>query len=285
MTALQKRQSDIAVLNGQEFFRLYQPLESGGDIYEINTSTKAICVGPQSDLSNYSIYHFDSQSPDSIDEINLSIGNPIIGRIDALLDTQYPTALGLPGLILVTPRDLIDNTYLPSTFVPGNGDVVVARPVPRIDVISYLSAPPNLAPLRDDRLYSFPFVAGYAPPATAFYILPYYGRRYAEFSFQNLSGAGSAVNYTIDILGINLFPGKQDVVDLVPGGFRYVETQLAGGPFVVPQGPAPGGSSANRLIKSDTDGMFDLLSIAVTSDSGLADLGSVMQVLVSDRIS
>jgi hypothetical protein len=278
MTALQERQADAAVLNSQEFFRLFQTLESGGDIYEINTSAKAICVGPQSDLSNYAVNFFDAQSPDSIDEMNLSINNPIIGRVDALLDTQYPTAEGLPGLILVTSRDLVNNTFVPSTFAADPGNLVVARPLPQIDIISYLSPPPSLAPLRDDRLYSFPFVAGLTSPATAFYILPYYGRRYAEFSFQNLFGG--AMSYTIDILGINLFPGTQDPSGVSPGSPKAVETVLAGGSIVV-----PAGLTSNKLIKSDTDGMFDLLSIAITTDSGLADPSSVMQVLVSDRIS
>jgi len=286
MTALQKRQSDRAVLNGQEFFRLFQELESGGDIYEINTSTKAICIGPQSDLSNYAINFYDGQSPDNIDEINLSLNNPVIGRVDALLATTYPTASGLPANILVSPRDLVDNNWLPSDWVPPVvgpgfiGDRIAARVIPQIDIFAYLTNPTVLAPLRDDRLYQFPFTTTLIAPNRFFYILPYYGRRYGEFSFGNLSGGIDAQSYTIDVTGVNLFPGTQNAVSDTPGASKAIETPLFGGPIVV----APG-ARANRLIKSDTEGMFDLISISLSTDNGLADLNTVMQLLVSDRIS
>lgn len=277
MTALQTRQADGAVLDGQEFFRLFQQLESGGDIFEINSSTKALCVGPQSDLANYTVNFFDSQATDNIDEANLAVDNPIIGRIDARLATEYPTASGLPGIILVAARDLVDNSFVPSTFDGGRGDFVAARPIPRIDIFSYLKNPPTLAPQRDDRLYSFPFVAGLVTPITAFYILPYYGRRFGEFTFKNLFNAG--LTYTINILGINLFPGIQDAAGVVPGNPKAAETPLGGGPIVVTPG-----NLANRVFTAEADGMFDLITIGVTTDSGLADIDSVMQLLVSDKV-
>lgn len=282
MTALQKRQSDQAVLGGQEFFRLFQKLESAGDIFEINTGTKAMSVGPQSDLANYSVNFFDAQSSDSIDEVNVSVDNPMIGRLDALLATKYPTASGLPARILIKPRDNIDLNYLPSTFSvhggPVQSDFVAARPIPRIDIFSYLSDPPTLAPLRDDRLFSFPFATTLTSPTTAFYILPYYGRRFAHFNFQNLYGA-SAITYTIDILGVNILPGKQNSDGLVPGNSKAIETPLGGGSIVVPQG-----GNSSKVITAATDGMFDMLSIGITVDIGVADVNSVMQILTSDRV-
>lgn len=276
MGPLQKRQADRAVLNGQEFFRLFQSLESGGDIYEINTGVKAICIGPQSDLANYSINFFDAQAPDNIDEVNLAIDNPVVGRLDSLLATTYPTASGLPAQILVSPRDLVSNDFVPSTFV-GGVDFVVSRPPPQIDIFAYLTDPPDVPAMRDDRLYQYPFTAALLSPITAYYILPFYGRRYGEFSFQNLFGG--AMNYTIDILGINLFPGTQSASGANPGRQKSVETVLGGGSIVV----APGGV-ANRVFKADTDGMFDLISIALTTDAGLADIDSVMQLLASDKV-
>jgi hypothetical protein len=283
MTALQLRQASQAVLNGQEFFRLFQDLESGGDIYEIDTGTKALCVGPQSDLANYTVNFFDFQAPDNIDEVNLSLGNPVIGRLDALLATKYPTASGLPARILVSPRDIVDNTWLPTGFVPPAfpiaGDFVAARPRPRIDLFSYLSNPTALAPLRDDRLYQFPFTTALLSPARAFYILPYYGRRYGEFSFKNLTGGVGSQTYTVEVTGVNLFPGTQGADGAVPGESKSIETTLFGGPIVVPPN-----SATNQLIKSNTEGMFDLISIALTTDGGLPDTNSVMQLLASDRI-
>jgi hypothetical protein len=279
---LQPQQADKAVLGGQDFFRLNQQVESGGDIYEINTSSKAIVVGPQSDLSNYSVNYYDPQSVDLINEINLAIDNPIVGRVDALLDTTYPSA-GLPGFVLVSPRDLVDNNWLPTGFVPGPGvgtDLVLARPAPRVDIIAYLKNPAVLSPRRDDRLYQFPFTTALLAPSRAFYILPYYGRRYGEFSFRNLTGGFGEQTYTITVTGVNLFPGTQGADGTVPGESKSIETVLFGGPIVA----APG-ANINRLIKADTDGMFDLISIALTTDGGLPDTNSVMQLLVSDRIS
>jgi hypothetical protein len=288
MTALQKRQSSQAVLNGQEFFRLFQEFESGGDIYEIDTGTKALCVGPQSDLSNYTVNFFDFQAPDSIDEVNLATGNPVIGRLDALLATQFPTASGLKARILISARDLVDNNWLPAGWTPPvfnfpdppvGGDVIAARVLPRIDLFSYLSNPPALAPLRDDRLYQFPFTVSLAPPWRFWWILPYYGRRYGEFSFNNLSGGAESQTYTINAMGVNLFPGIQDSDGDLPGASKSIETTLFGGPIIVP----PGGRS-NRLIKSDLEGMFDLIAISLVTDQGKPDVNTVMQLLASDRI-
>ena len=296
MTALQLRQASQAVLNGQEFFRLFQQLESGGDIYEIDTGTKALCVGPQSDLANYNINFFDFQAPDNIDTISLSIGNPIVGRLDALLATQYPTASGLPAGILISPRDLVDNNWLPRGWVvppvfpnpPGPGDRIAVRAKPRIDIFSYLGNPPSLAPDRDDRLFQFPFTTTLQSPNRFWYILPYYGRRYGEFSFANFDGQG--MTYTINIRGVNLMPGAQDAQGTSPGESTAIETELFGGDIIsIP------GSTINRLIKSDTTflqppesgvggGMFDLIAISLTNDGGLADTNTVMNFLTSDRI-
>ena len=284
MTALQQRQASQAVLNGQEFFRLFQELESGGDIFEIDTGTKALCVGPQSDLANYAVNFFDFQAPDNIDEVNVSIFNPVIGRLDALLATKYPTASGLPALILLTPRDLVDNGWLPSDFVVPVppffvGDRIAVRVIPRVDIFSYLSNPAALAPQRDDRLHQFPFTTTLASPQRFYYILPYYGRRYGEFSFANLSGGGASQTYTIIVTGINLMPGIQDAVSDTPGASKSIETTLFGGPIVVPPG-----SRSNLVIKASDEGMFDLISISLTNDMGLADTNSVMQFLTSDRV-
>jgi hypothetical protein len=288
MTALQLRQASQAVLNGQEFFRLFQLLESGGDIFEIDTGTKALCVGPQSDLSNYNVNFFDFQAPDNIDEVSLSLGNPIIGRLDALLATQYPTASGLPAGILLSSRDFVDNNWLPAGWTPPvfnfpdppvGGDVIAARVIPKVDIFSYLRDPPAIAPLRDDRLYQFPFTVSLAPPWRFWWIMPYYGRRYGEFSFNNLSGGGLAQTYTINAMGVNLMPGVQDATGDTPGASKSIETTLFGGPIVVPPG-----SRSNRLIKSDTDGMFDLIAVNLVTDMGFSDINTVMQLLVSDRI-
>jgi hypothetical protein len=128
----QTQQADLAVQGGQETFRLFQAIESLGDILEINTSSKAFCVGPQSDISKYHLSFFDEQGTDRISAIDLAVGNPVIGRTDAKLATSYPISQ-LPARIIATPGDLVDNTFLPSTFVGGT-DGVFARPAPFADI-------------------------------------------------------------------------------------------------------------------------------------------------------
>lgn len=269
---LQTRQASRAVRNGQEFFRLLQELESGGDIYEIDASVKALCLGPQSDLANLDVFFFDEQSPDSIDQISLAVGNPVIGRIDARLATQYPTT-ELAARILVTARDPVDNTFVPSSFSTGDSDFVAGRPLPRIDLFAYLSDPSGYAPLRDDRLYSFPFIST-ASPADAFYILPYYGRRYGHVEFTNLQASPQV--YTITVLGINLVAGVQAAGSVDPGANRARETAL--GVLDVVSG------STGNLIITQADGLFDLLTVQIEGTSGFLELNSSLAVTVSDRI-
>jgi hypothetical protein len=187
----------------------------------------------------------------------------------------------------------VDNNWLPHDWVVPSfiplvpGDRIAARVLPKIDIFSYLSNPPALAPLRDDRLYQFPFTVSLQPPQRFWWILPYYGRRYGEFSFNNLSGDGpnsppdpsTAQTYTIEVRGVNLFPGAQDANGDTPGTSKSIETTLFGGPMVVPPGLL-----RNELIKSDVEGMFDLIAINLVTDKGIPDLNTVMQLLVSDRI-
>lgn len=271
---LQTRQASNAVLNSQEFFRLFQQLESGGDIYEIDTSVKALCVGPQSDLANYDVFFIDTQADDAIDKLALSVGNPTIGRLDALLATQFPTTDDLPARILVTPRDLVDNTFVPSSFNSVEGDFIAARPLPRIDLFAYLSDPAGLAPLRDDRLYSFPFIST-ASPADPFYILPYYGRRYCHIVFCNYADTAPAQTYTLTVLGINLSPGTQSSGGQTPGAPRACETPLA--TIVVAAG------ATQEAVFTLNDGLFDLITIQIEGTFGTLDPDSSLRVTVSDR--
>lgn len=267
---IQTRQTDVAVRGGQEVFRLFQQIQSAGDIFELNASAKAICIGPQSDLSSYRVDFFDTQAPDRIDEINLAIGNPIIGRLDAKLATQYP-GTSLPANILVTARDIVDNTFLPTTFVPAENDFVAARPIPNIDILQYLDEPSALAPMRDDRVYFFPFISTGVPPQDAFYILPYYGRRYCHINLVNRNAG--VTTYTATVLGINLSAGTTTTAPV--GRNKAGETAL---------GVLSAASLAtDNLIIDASDGLFDLISIQLANSVGLFDPDSTLRITVSDR--
>lgn len=275
---LQKRKVSLDVLNGQEVFRLKQAIESGGDIYEFDSGSKGLVVGPQSDLATYRINYYDDQASDKIGESVLSLDNPILGRVDALLDREYPTAQ-IPGNILISPVDFIDPDWKPSgwrNFVNGLTpyDSLVCYPPLQVDLVSHLRDPQIVAPRRDDKVYRFSSF-GVGSVVTAWYFFPFYGRRFFEFLFTNLSAAET---YTFDFYGVALAPGIQGATAQDPGETKAIQTPLFSGVGVAP------GATHRRVMTADTEGMFDLMIFSVTSGSGLADDGSSLRVTVSDRV-
>ncbi len=270
---IQTRQADLSVQQGHETFRLFQGVQSSGDIFEVNASSKAFCVGPQSDLCSYRLSFFDKQAGNNIEEMDLAVGNPIIGRTDAKLATSYPLT-ALPARILVTPNDLVDNAFLPTAFTPANLDFVFARPLPFVDIISYLSEPAGFAPGRADRTFFYPFITVGIAPQAVYFILPYYGRRYANISVVNRNTSG-VLDYTLDVLGVNLSAGT---TFSAPAGRSKASEKTLG---VL---SAAAGVTDDLVITAAADGMFDLLSIRLTAAGAILDEDSTLRIVVSDRI-
>ncbi len=273
MTALQTRQSSIDTLNSQQFFRIFQEIESSGDIFEIDTGVSAVCVGPQSDLADFCLFYFDEQDPpDQVNELVVAVANPFIGRLDSLNVTSFPTQ-NQPARLTLATRDLVDNSYLPRGFVSGGPTPdTIARFRPRIDVISYLQTPSQIAPLRANRVFNINNFVG-ALDADIYFVFPYYGRRQGTVSITNLSsGPGFSVDVQVRLtrLGLGTVPA--------PGGAaRNNEILLTGVP--VPVGP---GEDRQIVTRASDDGQADLLVVRVTA---LAVLGFdlMMDVGLSDR--
>jgi hypothetical protein len=271
----QTQQADLAVQGGQETFRLFQAIESLGDILEINTSSKAFCVGPQSDISKYHLSFFDEQGTDRISAIDLAVGNPVIGRTDAKLATSYPISQ-LPARIIATPGDLVDNTFLPSTFVGGT-DGVFARPAPFADIIAALAVPSGFAAQRNDRIHSFsPLIGAGTAPVASYIIVPYYGRSFGHVTLTNRNSSAGQT-YACDVVGVNLSAGA---TFSAPAG-RSKAGEVALGSLTAVGGGA--GTTDDLIITAGTHGMFDLLSIRFTQ-TVLLDEDATLRILVSDRI-
>ena len=114
--------SSASVQNSQELFRIYQPIESPGDIFEVDSSCKAVFIGQNSDVAEVRLQYFDEQEgPDLMNTVDVSVNGPFVGRMDALLDTTY-ASLGQKARVLAFPVDLVDNAYVRPTsplFTPA----------------------------------------------------------------------------------------------------------------------------------------------------------------------
>lgn len=181
MTLPNQPSSDEAILDSQELFRIRQPVESAGSIYEIDTPTRAVYIGPNSDLSEVRLQYMDKQAgATQIQEADVSVGGPFVGRLDALMATKFPTT-GLFGRILAYPVDIVEPDY----ERPTGALATPARRfnvVPQIDLICAVKALPEVPNVRADRTLRFPRVpfnnaAGGADDGSTDIVIPIYGRR------------------------------------------------------------------------------------------------------------
>jgi hypothetical protein len=182
MTLPNQPSSTAEVLANQEFFRIFQPVLSAGDIFEIDSSTRAIYIGPNSDLSEVRLQYYSRQAlgADKMEIADVSVNGPFVGRLDSLLVTPYPN-IAQPGRILAYPVDIVDPAYERPTGVLA----VPARRFnvpPRIDLFCALKDLPSIPAVRADRTFRFPRVpfnndAGLDDDGSTDIVIPIYGRR------------------------------------------------------------------------------------------------------------
>lgn len=274
-TPLQTRLASQDVANNEDFFRLFQEVTSSGDIFEVDASMRAWCVGPQSDLSSFNIYYYDQQlAPNRQNVLEVSVGNPFPATIFSLLDRQYP-GVNNPAQMLVATRDLVNPDYLPRDFnAVGPPPDVVMRFPPRIDLIGMLEKPTGSAPIRSDRVYNLNNVTS-GVAESLWIIIPYYGRRQGTISITNLD-VGGGIDAVIEVLGVRL--GIGNTTTGTPQQ-RNTEIALTATPLtVVPQ------SDRQIVTKASEDGQFDLLVVRVQDLGILADR-LLMDIITSDRES
>lgn len=193
-----------AVLAGQEYFRLKRVVQSPGDIYELNESTRAIYIGPDSDIAEARVTYYNPSQPLGLETADVSVNGPFIGRVDALLATVVPST-SQQARILVSPVDIVNNAYVrPAAIAPQRSFNVPAI----IDLILALKTLPSIPAVRADRTFRFPNVpydtdAGILAHSTDL-IIPIYGRRMITCQFIGPLGHG----YYADFFLVALQPGQ-----------------------------------------------------------------------------
>lgn len=212
--------SSKSVLEGQEFFRLNTPFQSNGDIYEIDTSVKAIVIGPDSDIQNVRCYYYDVQAPGQIGSALISVNDPFVTRMNAFMGQEYPT-LGAKARVLVTADDLVphgdiiwDGVINSISYDPL--DLVVTVP-PQIDLLCYHRDPPATPASRAERSYQFNLTINDrgAGSGVSWYAFPFYRRKYFHARFINVTLLPS-IEPTYSIYGITFHP-LNGAVYMAPG--------------------------------------------------------------------
>lgn len=236
--------ADQYAINGFQFFRLITRLVSPGDIYQSQQSGLGFALGPESDIANVNVAYFDNQAPNFLNQTVLSPERAFVGRIDSRNDTTFAPA-GRPGVILFWSANLYDPAYrpiaLPAAFNPAIDAIQFISPV--LDVVEYFKPQDSLGPGRIDKEFSFqnyPVVTG------RFYlVVPYYGRKYASI---NITNRDQVVALTVGVVGLNYAITQDNSAKPY-----HQETTI-----VSPTAIAANGRLL-RVIKADTDGMFDAL--------------------------
>lgn len=248
-------QSDEYALTGYDFFRLNTPLTSPGDLYESTQSGHAFALGPNSDVANVNIGYFDDQVQTFLNQVTIGPNRSWIGRLNARNDATY-TPSARPGRLLMWPADLYDPQFRPTGFNILTDSLAFITPV--MDVIQYFKPQNSLDILRNDKTYRIQELS--IPTTTAFTVIPYWSRKYANALITNLTTGD--VQFTI--WGVNYFMNDT---------FQAIEVQLDTATVATL-------GQHQTIINAATDGVFDALLVGVTAAT--ANGPTPIQLTVSD---
>ena len=222
MTLANQSDAVQAVLRGQEYWRLKQVIQSPGDIFEIDQSTRALYIGPDSDISEVRATYYNPDTPTGLETADISPAGPFVGRFDSLLATTVPST-GQKARLLVSPVAIVSNNYVrppPSPFaIPQRSFNIPAQ----IDLIAALKELPDIPAVRADKTFRFPSVpfetvgAGFTDGSTDL-IIPIYGRRLISVQIVAPSGTGYDMSFYFAALqpGINTAPNFLGNLQLFP---------------------------------------------------------------------
>lgn len=245
-------QTAPALLSYKDQFRLTTPLQSPGDIYEIESSFTSLCLGPDSDLAALLVTYYNSEiATTQLSNFRLTPQNPFAAKISPNLGQSYPTSVagGRLGRTLVSTIDVYDPNYRPLSFNVANDKMQFQVPV--LDVIGWFGTPPTSLPIkRADKYYYTqyqPFAAGISWVA-----YPYYGRKYAFLDIVNRNAATGA---TVTMLGVNL-----STTDTGSGGVSYHQEKT----IINGQAVAAAGGHLTCIVTASSFGMFDLLVVGIS---------------------
>jgi hypothetical protein len=249
-------QTPTQLLRFQDQFRLTTPLQSPGDIYEVESGFKAIALGPDSDLGALQVTYYNNENDPTgtvidktlVGSFRLTSQYPFPGLIAPKIDTTYPLS-ARKGRTLISSIDVYDPTYKPDAFADGDKMDFI---VPVLDVIGWFTDPPSSLPVkRADKSYYFQW---FASTGTHWIVYPYYDRKYAFVDFLNKNNSLSG---DITILGVNF-----STTDDNGTGVAYHQETVLTAPTTI----APAGGHLIRRISAASDGMFDALVIGVPAN-------------------
>jgi hypothetical protein len=261
-----------SVLDGLDFYRLFQGI-GPGDIFEIDESTRAIFVGPDSDINEFRLYYLDRNAPASTQIADISPGVPFLGRLDALMGQQYPA--GPPGRIVLQTTVVLPP--LPATpgatgivpdAIPGlpapDADSIFYYLPPVIDVFAYTGATPGGIPTTRNPIIHRQAIAVFDNQNPTYLLLPAYGRRLADVRVTRITAFVGAP-HDVDVAGLLLVPPVPDP----PTATGITGTLIGSGVLGVvasDQVHIVGFGSEVRPTNT-TDGFYDYLVVAISGDA------------------
>ncbi len=253
-------------LGGYGFFRLNTLIASPGDIYESEQSTHALAIGPQSDIANVNVAYQDNEVPTNMNFTTIGPKRAFVGQIYALNQAGLYEPAQRPGRLLFWIDDIFDPNFRPRAFVPTgpNADKIEFL-APRLDVLEYFAPPQSLGPERVDRSFVFQDYVVPTGTGTFYFVIPYYGRKYAYINFTNRN---STEANTFGIIGVNYAITQND------SGNPYHQETVIRAPLSV----AANGGTVTVKVTAGSQGMFDALVFSV-NNVGPAPL----RVIVSDE--
>lgn len=248
---------------GYPFFRLNTKLLTPGDLYTSEQGATAFVIGPESDIANVRIYYLDNQlQPGQMNNVLISSDRGVAGPIYAQLDATYLPS-GRPGRILIGVDDIYNPSYVPTGFNAGD-DFQYVQPI--LDIIQYFGDSPSITPQRNDKSYDFQTTLGATDDTKAtYYVVPYYGRRYAAIAMQNLGA--DAVN--LSVVGVNYTikptattpPAQETTILAVTSVASHATHQ--------------------QIVTAGTHGMFDALVIRMKDAAGSPSVAPPVTLRIS----
>lgn len=195
---------EAAVREQEEFYRLYAPVTSPGDIWEVDVSTRAIYIGPQSDIAEVNVQYADNQAPLGARNAIVSVNGPWPTRLDVDLNQRFSSTNQLQRL-LISPVDIVDRAYQrPTAANPPLRRYMVP---PYLDLIFSLNPPQAIPEVRADRTLRYPQVPyGEGAAATTDVAIPIYGRRMVSFQFTTANEFAASFYLVALQPGLNQYP-------------------------------------------------------------------------------
>jgi hypothetical protein len=264
-------EAKISIIAGNGFYRIKaQAVDTAssslsalgpGDLIPIDVGFSAIAVGPESDYENYELFYADKTAPGGLQRIPFSPKCPIVGRISADNDTEYPDSGGEKAKAFIR---IVDNGTL-NGFI--DGDLSANRIAEALaDIIVYTGSVPASIPTCRVPGKRSAYIATDSAQSQNFW-MPAYGRRILSLSASNAGGnavtaAVSAVRLFRPLLSTTVVPAQEPLSGKT--AFQITTTVL------VASAPVPSAPLAfDFSYNADTDGLgyFDFVRVSIGTDS------------------